>query len=310
MSCVLLYLHGHCQITKVNANIVDDLKRISVSHKPQLSSPKGLHYRGQVLEFLITIFLSVTAVAVVILTLLYYQAFPFVSSNYTQVTEGISFMKFFILALAIVLVPSAVVSWFLLRVSGRQKILKERVEFYAQLFAATTDSIMVHDLSGKCIYANERACRFYGLSEEELLKLNFSELNALGHVENVEAKLAELIDKGQLTYESVHICNGKNETPVEISSLIINSGGRKLIVRAVCDISERKRTAEELKQTSLRLQRAIEGAINAVALTTEIRDPYTAGHQHRVAKLACSIGRRARTFGKTDRRGAGSRNVA
>jgi putative nucleotidyltransferase with HDIG domain len=39
------------------------------------------------------------------------------------------------------------------------------------------------------------------------------------------------------------------------------------------------------------LQRAIEGAINAVALTTEIRDPYTAGHQHRVAKLACSIGR-------------------
>ena len=262
-----------------------------MSHKPQLSSPKGLHYRGQVLEFLITIFLSVTAVAVVILTLLYYQAFPFMSSNYTQVTEGISFMKFFILALAIVLVPSAVVSWFLLRVSGRQKILKERVEFYAQLFAATTDSIMVHDLSGKCIYANERACRFYGLSEEELLKLNFSELNALGHVENVEAKLAELIDKGQLTYESVHICNGKNETPVEISSLIINSGGRKLIVRAVCDISERKRTAEELKQTSLRLQRAIEGAINAVALTTEIRDPYTAGHQHRVAKLACSIGR-------------------
>ena len=262
-----------------------------MSHKPQLPSPKGLHYRGQALEFLITVFLSVTAVAVVILTLLYYQAVPFVSTNYTQVTEGISFMKFFILALAIVLVPSAVVSWFLLRVSGRQKILKERVEFFAQLFAATTDSIMVHDLSGRCIYANERACRFYGLSEEELLKLNFSELNAAGQVEKVEAKLAELIDKGQLTYESVHLCNGNNETPVEISSLIIESGGRKLIVSAVCDISERKRTAEELKQTSLRLQRAIEGAINAVALTTEIRDPYTAGHQHRVAKLACSIGR-------------------
>src|SRR4030042_1646697 len=80
-------------------------------------------------------------------------------------------------------------------------------------------------------------------------------------------------------------------TPVEVDSRIIDSGGRKLMVNAVRDITERKRTAEELRQTSERLQRAIEGAINAVALTTEIRDPYTAGHQQRVAKLACVIAR-------------------
>ncbi len=103
--------------------------------------------------------------------------------------------------------------------------------------------------------------------------------------------IIELMEKGQLTFESVHICKNNPLTPVEVNSRIIDSGGRKLIVSAVRDISEEKRTAEELRQTSLRLQRAIEGAINAVALTTEIRDPYTAGHQHRVAKLACSIGR-------------------
>jgi len=243
------------------------------------------------LEYFITVFLSVAAFSVLVLTLFYNKAVPFISADYIQLTEGSIFIRLFVLALTILLIPAAVVSWVLIRVSGRQKLLKEQVEFYAQLFYATTDSIIVHDLDGKCIYANGRACQFYGYDEEELLRINLYELNAPEQVETVKAKIVELIEKNQLTFESVHICKNKPLTPVEISSLIIESGGRKLIVSAVCDISQRKRTEEELRQTSLRLQRAIEGAINAVALTTEIRDPYTAGHQHRVAKLACSIGR-------------------
>ena len=257
--------------------------------KPQLISPKGLRYRGQAFEYFITIFLSVEALSVLVLTLLYYEVIPFVSTDYIQLTEGTVFIKLFVLSLAILLIPAAVISWFLLRVSGRQKILKEQVEFYAQLFSATTDSIIVHDLEGKCIFANERACQFYGYDEEELLRISLFELNAPEQIETVKAKVNELLEKGQLTFESVHICKNKRVTPVEINSRIIDSGSRRLIVSAVRDLSERKRTAEELRQTSLRLQRAIEGAINAVALTTEVRDPYTAGHQHRVAKLACSI---------------------
>jgi len=235
--------------------------------------------------------LSVAAFSVLALTLFYNMAVPFISADYIQLTNGSIFISLFMLALTILLIPAAVVSWLLLRVSGRQKLLKEQEEFYAQLFYATTDSIIVHDLDGKCIYANERACRFYGYDEEELLRINLYELNAPEQVDTVKAKIIELIEKNQLTFESVHVCKNKPLTPVEISSLIIESGGRRLIVSAICDISQRKRTEEELRQTSLRLQRAIEGAINAVALTTEIRDPYTAGHQHRVAKLACSIGR-------------------
>jgi PAS domain S-box-containing protein/putative nucleotidyltransferase with HDIG domain len=279
------------QTLKLMIILSEVFKRIFVSRKPQLIFPKGLHYRGQALEFFITIFLSVAAAGVLGLTLYYNNALPFISAEYIPLTEGALFIRLFVLALTILLIPAAIVSWFLLRFSGRQKLLKERVEFYAQLFYVTTDSIIVHDLDGRCIYANERACQFYGYDEEELLRINLYELNSPEQAETVKAKIAELIEKKQLTFESVHICKNKPLTPVEISSLIIESGGRKLIVSAVSDISERKRTAEELRQTSLRLQRAIEGAINAVALTTEIRDPYTAGHQHRVAKLACSIGR-------------------
>jgi PAS domain S-box-containing protein/putative nucleotidyltransferase with HDIG domain len=37
------------------------------------------------------------------------------------------------------------------------------------------------------------------------------------------------------------------------------------------------------------VQRGLEGTIEAVARTTEMRDPYTAGHQERVARLSCAI---------------------
>lgn len=46
---------------------------------------------------------------------------------------------------------------------------------------------------------------------------------------------------------------------------------------------------EHLKNET-RLRKVVEGFIKTIALTVETRDPYTAGHQFRVAELACAIG--------------------
>ena len=40
-----------------------------------------------------------------------------------------------------------------------------------------------------------------------------------------------------------------------------------------------------------RLEKTVEGAIAAMATVIEMRDPYTAGHQHRVAMIAAAIAR-------------------
>ena len=52
-----------------------------------------------------------------------------------------------------------------------------------------------------------------------------------------------------------------------------------------------KDTARELRRNVDRFQQAMEGFVQAISLAVEMRDPYTAGHQDRVADLACSIGR-------------------
>jgi len=48
---------------------------------------------------------------------------------------------------------------------------------------------------------------------------------------------------------------------------------------------------KELREREKRLRKALEGIIQAMATAVEARDPYTAGHQQRVASLALAIGR-------------------
>jgi len=67
--------------------------------------------------------------------------------------------------------------------------------------------------------------------------------------------------------------------------------GRKIVgTRSyLWDITERKRVENELQQTLKKLRKALGSIINVVVSTVEVRDPYTAGHQQRVADLARMI---------------------
>jgi PAS domain S-box-containing protein len=58
---------------------------------------------------------------------------------------------------------------------------------------------------------------------------------------------------------------------------------------AIQDITDRQRLEEERKQGLLKLGKSLEETVQAIAATIEMRDPYTAGHQRRVAALARSI---------------------
>ena len=54
--------------------------------------------------------------------------------------------------------------------------------------------------------------------------------------------------------------------------------------------NERRRVETRLSDSFKRLRNAMEETVQAMALTVETRDPYTAGHQVRVAALACATG--------------------
>ena len=58
---------------------------------------------------------------------------------------------------------------------------------------------------------------------------------------------------------------------------------------AIQDITERKQAEEALQRSMERLHKALGATIQCIAATVETRDPYTAGHQKKVADLARAI---------------------
>ena len=61
------------------------------------------------------------------------------------------------------------------------------------------------------------------------------------------------------------------------------------VVEVISDITIKKRIEQERKQSLDKSHRILEETVIALAATAERRDPYTAGHQRRVAHLACAI---------------------
>jgi len=75
-------------------------------------------------------------------------------------------------------------------------------------------------------------------------------------------------------------------------SLIRDENGRpKSILSEGRDVTDRKLSEEKLVKSYESLQKTLNDAINTIAKIVETRDPYTAGHQQRVADLATAIAR-------------------
>lgn len=76
------------------------------------------------------------------------------------------------------------------------------------------------------------------------------------------------------------------QKPIRIAEFVARLR-RVLVERA--GRSELNRALAQAKVNLDRFQRAMEGIIQAISVAVEMRDPYTAGHQQRVADLACAI---------------------
>jgi HD-GYP domain-containing protein (c-di-GMP phosphodiesterase class II) len=67
--------------------------------------------------------------------------------------------------------------------------------------------------------------------------------------------------------------------------------GQRAIVGLVQDITERRKAEQRIKKYVGRLESAMVGTVEAISRMVDLRDPYTSGHERRVAEIAGEIGR-------------------
>jgi PAS domain S-box-containing protein/putative nucleotidyltransferase with HDIG domain len=160
-----------------------------------------------------------------------------------------------------------------------------------QLLATEARDIMVfvRAADGQIVEANAAAEVAYGYSRAELLQLRSQALRGDPNGPSVADHVAAA-GEGSVLFETQHRRRDGSLFPVEVSSQgTVTIDGVEVRLSVIRDITERRQNESALARTTARQLATLEAAVSALGAMAELRDPYTAGHQRRVAELSCAI---------------------
>ncbi len=195
--------------------------------------------------------------------------------------------------------------------------LKESERRYATTLRCIADCVIVTDLNMGIALMNPAAEAITGWKLEEVYGRKLDEVfNILDEktLTTIESPMAKSLRERTIIKMSqpvILVAKDGKRTPVEDSAapMVTDNGDVTGAVMVFRDITERKKAEEalrvvldsleervreqtaELRLSFNKLERAMEGTIQAMATMVEARDRYTAGHQLRVTDLACLIAR-------------------
>lgn len=178
-----------------------------------------------------------------------------------------------------------------------QMELKDRERWLSTILKSIGDGVIATNKNGAITFMNPLAETLTGWKLEQALDRTLSDVFKVmnqkpGKMQKISVKK---ILKGQetvLSDEAILVSRGGKKIPIypRMEPIKDDGGNTSGAVLAFTDITARKTAEDELKRSFEQQKIAMEGTVRAIAYTIETRDPYTAGHQRRVTKLACTIG--------------------
>lgn len=176
-----------------------------------------------------------------------------------------------------------------------QAALRESEQRYHDLYdTAPSGFASVSAADGTIIQCNPAFARIIGRQARSLRGRPVMELYAEGKAGKVRAReILERFRQGS-PVRDVELQMARPDGVLVWVSLtvepVFDEMGRVVESRSsIIDISERKAAERERSEFAERTERSLLQTIQAIALTIEKRDPYTAGHQQRTAELATAI---------------------
>ena len=173
---------------------------------------------------------------------------------------------------------------------------REREQWLATVLKSIGDAVIVTDEKGQITFMNPLAEKLTGSKQKNMLHKPLARAFKVRNRRSGKAHKIPLkeVMKGDTPPppNNVYLLSKTGQkTPIDYRMLSIsnNKHGSAGAVITFTDISHRIQTEEELKLRTEKLQEALEATVQAMAFTIETRDPYTAGHQRRVTRLACAI---------------------
>ena len=146
--------------------------------------------------------------------------------------------------------------------------------------------VFVTDEQGGYVEVNRAAAEQTGYAQSELAQMNITELLAPESLESGQQEFEQLVLTGASSGSLVLVRKDGTSFPVRLDAVRLSA---TRYLGFIVDVSEQQRAAAELEASAAQVKQALTATVAALGATTELRDPYTAGHQRRVAELAGAI---------------------
>jgi PAS domain S-box-containing protein/putative nucleotidyltransferase with HDIG domain len=170
-----------------------------------------------------------------------------------------------------------------------EEALKQSEEQYRSLVVNLNDVIFTINAEGHVTYISPVIERFAGYKAVEIIGKPFM---SYIHPEDLQGLLEHFRRSlsGQLEPTEFRLLR-KDGPSIYVCSVnrVFAEHGQVSLTGVLSDITERKRAEDGLRESHAKLAKTFEQTVESLASIAEMRDPYTAGHQVRVAKLACEI---------------------
>jgi PAS domain S-box-containing protein/putative nucleotidyltransferase with HDIG domain len=176
-----------------------------------------------------------------------------------------------------------------------EEALRESEQRFMDVLYSSPDAVLLID-GEQFVDCNEATARMLGYADRnEFLMTHPSKLSpptqpdGRSSFEKANEMMRTAFERGFHQFEWAHRRANGEDFPVEVSLTSLVHHGKNVIHCMWRELTERKRAENDLKQSFNSLQDSLTGAVQAMATVVESRDPYTAGHQRRVAELAHAI---------------------
>jgi PAS domain S-box-containing protein len=126
-------------------------------------------------------------------------------------------------------------------------------DLFRRLVDDAPETVLVHDLEGRLVYANDRACRMLGYDPGEILRLSVPDIEVHSSPETMGLALHALIPGRPIALEGLHRRKDGSTFPVEIR---LTRLGADLVLALARDLSERREGEEQLRESQRLLAEA------------------------------------------------------
>ncbi|MBU1398103.1 MAG: HD domain-containing protein, partial [Proteobacteria bacterium] len=177
-------------------------------------------------------------------------------------------------------------------------LLRER-SMVDRIMKTSPAGITVVDRKGQIVFANKRAEEIFGLTKNEITQRSYNVSD--WHITDFDGNpfpeeqlpFNRVMNTGNPVYgvrHTIEVTGGQRVfLSINGAPILDDSGHVSEVIFTIDDVTQFRQAEQQIEKSIKQLEENMEGTIKAMSLIVETRDPYTAGHQEKVAKLAAAI---------------------